>query len=127
MIISVIKVENPYTPIILPNSSLCCFIMIAASDHSDDWKWVDVTVLSNHLSFEYAKFRGFNGRLKRAWRALNGRLDPQFEFLSHDELEEFVEAVRRAGEEAFGNQPVTFAANTANTTLPFGNAETVSE
>ena len=88
-------------PIILPNSSLCCFVLIAHSELHEEDKWVEIGVLSNHLSFEYASWRGFNGRLRRAWRALRGRLDMTFEFLHQEELDRFVDAVRAAGSEAF--------------------------
>ena len=91
---------SPFT-LVVPTGCHGCFIEVGHSEAGDEWKFLNVGVLSDHLSLEYWRWLGFNGRLRRAWRALRGHRPPTLEFYSRAEYEDFMAALVIAGKEAF--------------------------
>ena len=63
--------------------------------------WINVGLLSNHVTADHRTWRG---RLGRAINALRARDVPFLEFCATEDLEGFTKALAAAGEVAFGQE-----------------------
>jgi len=79
-----------------------CFIDVESSEHSDDWKFVSVSLMSTHTG---AWSQGFGVRIRNAWRCLRGRGSWWFEFATAEPLDDHIAALQAARTTAFGPPP----------------------
>lgn len=97
----------------IPLASMCCWVRIDHSLKDEEWKWVSMGLMSNHMHHEQARLLGFNGRIRRAWRALRGYLEPELEFTSWNEIADVVNALGSAGTEAFTDHEIEVSSGSA--------------
>lgn len=87
-------------PKFITTSCAECFVQIG--HFSDEGGLVYLGLVSNHIANERAKWLGFSGRFRRAWKALRGDLDPTFEFMTARDLNDVVVELINARKEVWG-------------------------